>query len=43
MFDTRTRLFFLACLKDAAGAALKKRLRLSALTSQKIAPAPEPL
>ena len=23
MFDTRTRLFFLACLKDAAGAALK--------------------
>ena len=24
MFDTRTRLFFLACLEDAAGAALKK-------------------
>ena len=24
MFDTRTRLFFFACLKDAAGAALKK-------------------
>ena len=23
MFDTRTRLFFFACLKDAAGAALK--------------------
>ena len=23
MFDTRTRLFFLACLEDAAGAALK--------------------
>ena len=23
MFDTRTRLFFIACLKDAAGAALK--------------------
>ena len=24
MFDTRTRLFFFACLKDVAGAALKK-------------------
>ena len=24
MFDTRRRLFFFACLKDAAGAALKK-------------------
>ena len=23
MFDTRTRLFFIACLKNAAGAALK--------------------
>ena len=23
MFDTRARLFFFACLKDAAGAALK--------------------
>ena len=23
MFDTRTKLFFFACLKDAAGAALK--------------------
>ena len=23
MFDTRTRLFFFACLKDAAGAAFK--------------------
>ena len=23
MFDTRTRLFFFACLRDAAGAALK--------------------
>ena len=37
MFDTRTRLFSFACLKDAAVAALiKVRLRLPAPTSKTI-------
>ena len=36
MFDTRIRLFFFACLKDAAGADLKSRLQVSALTNKKI-------
>ena len=35
MFDTRTRLFF-TCLKDTAGAALKRRQWLSAQTNKKI-------
>ena len=34
MFDTRTRHFFFACLKDAAGAALKNSAPAS--TSKKI-------
>ena len=38
MFDTRTRLFFFACLKDAAGAgaALKSAAQALAPTSKKI-------
>ena len=40
MFDTRTRLFFFACQKDAAGAGVtlksRLRLRLSAPTNKKI-------
>ena len=45
MFDTRTRLFFFACLKDAAGAALKNVAPAPAPGSdqqKKLAPAPEP-
>ena len=40
-FYTRTRLFFFACLKSAAGAeaALKRWLRFSTLTNKKSAPA----
>ena len=37
MFDTRTRLFFFAYLKDAAGAALKN----AAPANKNIAPAPQ--
>ena len=36
MFCHNTRLSFFACQKDAAGAALKKRLRLSAPANKKI-------
>ena len=36
MFDMRRRLFFFACLYGAAGATLKRQLRLSATTNKKI-------
>ena len=36
MFDTRTRLFFFACQKDAAGAALKRRRREKKISSGSI-------
>ena len=36
MFDTRTRLLFLACLKDAAGAALKNAALAPSSDQQKI-------
>ena len=44
MFDTRTRLFCFACLKDAAGAgaALRSAALAPALTAKKSAPATEP-
>ena len=37
MFDTRTRLFSFACLKDAAGAALKKAAPAPGSDQKKIA------
>ena len=36
MFDTRTRLFFFACLKDAAGAGATLKSAAPAPTSKKI-------
>ena len=41
MFDTRTRLFFVACLNDAAGAALKNAAPAPG-SDQKKKSAPEP-
>ena len=38
MLNTRTRHFLFAFLKDAAGASLKSRLRLSAQSDKKSAP-----
>ena len=42
MFETRTRLLFLACLKDAAGAALKNAAPAPSDDQQKSTPSPEP-